>query len=529
MRAPSNVRAAGAAAAAVQLSAGELVAAAAADAVSPLAAASRVAIDLTPAPLVDLAVVVGEGQAKPFLVRNVAATAIGLGALGAGAGGRRGAAAAILLNGALGVLASRSAREGQRGPRTVAGVAGGAAGLVALATLGRSPSWVRLGAAISSAGGMGLAARRIRGARRRSAARAAARIRLPRAARPLPAPPAECSFELSDLSPLFTPNERFYSTHLSVTPPDVAPDAWRLRVGGLSRHQLELGLDELVSMPLVEVDSTLVCVHNPVGGDRIGTARWLGVPVTDLMALAEPSGEADQLLAHSLDGFSSALPLTSPALDRALVVVGMNGEPLPPKHGFPARLLSPGSYGQWGNVKWLSGLELSTLAAAPDYWHRRGWPATGAVMAHSRIDVPRKHSVLAAGEVDVAGVAWAPPSGIAAVEVQVDDGAWREAELAAELAPTTWRQWRLRWQAGPGPHVLRVRARTSDVVQEDRAGPPFPAGSTGHHAVRVNVVANTASLDAAAGDRARAAAELAGQRARMAGRVVAAWRAAARA
>ncbi len=104
----------------------------------------------------------------------------------------------------------------------------------------------------------------------------------------------------------------------------------------------------------------------------------------------------------------------------------------------------------------------------------------------SRIDVPRGQ--VSAGEVVVAGVAWHQHTGIAKVEVSVDDGAWKEAELATAISDDTWVQWRYVWEASAGNHTLKVRATSVDgeVQTEDRAD-VAPDGATGHDTVGVTV------------------------------------------
>lgn len=199
---------------------------------------------------------------------------------------------------------------------------------------------------------------------------------------------------------------------------------------------------------------------------------------------------ADQVVGRSTDGFTAGFP-TAVALDGrpALVAVGMNGEPLPFSHGFPARLVVPGLYGYVSATKWLTAIELTTFDAFQGYWVPRGWAARAPVKTSSRIDVPRPDEQVTAGRVAVAGVAWAPTRGIGAVEVQVDDGPWAPARLAAPLSADAWRQWVHEWVATPGAHVLRVRATDgAGEVQEERRRPPRPDGATGYHRVRVKVV-----------------------------------------
>jgi len=248
-----------------------------------------------------------------------------------------------------------------------------------------------------------------------------------------------------------------------------------------------LTLDELLGEPMVERHVTLACVSNEVGGSLVGTARWLGVPLARLLERAGVQPTADQVVGRSVDGFTVGFP-TAVALDGrdAIVAVCMNGEPLPRRHGFPARLVVPGLYGYVSATKWLTEIRLTTFDAFDAYWIERGWAEEGPVKTQSRIDVPRGR--VAAGPVAVAGVAWATHRGISAVEVRVDGGAWQPATLAAAISDDTWRQWHLTWDATPGRHVLEVRATDGGgEVQPAERTPVFPDGATGHHRIAVEV------------------------------------------
>nr|MBA2348865.1 molybdopterin-dependent oxidoreductase [Solirubrobacterales bacterium] len=328
------------------------------------------------------------------------------------------------------------------------------------------------------------------------------------------------------LTPLFTPPDRFFVTDVTYAPPVVDLEAWTLRVHGMVDRELELSFDDLVGVGLVELDATLVCVHNPVGGPRIGSARWLGVPVGALLERAGVQRDAEQLVARSVDGFTAGVPIDDLTSRQAIIAVGMGGEPLPVDHGYPARLLVPGIWGADANTKWLTELELTSWAAVSDYWDTRGWPRRPTSVAPgSRIDVPGNRSTIVAGPTEIAGVAWAPRRGVTAVEVRVDDGPWQEAELSAELASTMWRQWRLEWTATPGAHELHVRTLSHRQTQHDQQQPPYPVGSRGKHRVSIDVrtAPPTTLRLLTSGARARWAALE--ERAKLGGAALPAWRA----
>jgi hypothetical protein len=198
---------------------------------------------------------------------------------------------------------------------------------------------------------------------------------------------------------------------------------------------------------------------------------------------------ADQVLSTATDGMTISTPIATIMDGRpALIAVGMNGQPLPVEHGFPARMIVPGLYGYVSATKWLTKLTVTTFAAQKAYWTQRGYSAQAPIKTESRIDVPRPLSSLGAGRIAVAGVAWAPATGIAKVEVNVDNGPWQRATLAAADGIDTWRQWMWAWDAKPGLHNLAVRATDkSGVTQTSARAYPVPNGASGWDSVVVTV------------------------------------------
>ncbi|WP_353814779.1 molybdopterin-dependent oxidoreductase [Agromyces sp. SYSU T00266] len=296
--------------------------------------------------------------------------------------------------------------------------------------------------------------------------------------------PASAELGIDGLAPVITPNGEFYRIDTALNVPQVDPVEWRLRIHGLVDREVELTWDELLALPLGESVTTLACVSNEVGGELIGTAVWLGYPIRELLARAVPNADADMVLSRSIDGFTASTPLevlTDPGRE-AVLAVGMNGTPLPVEHGFPVRMVVPGLYGYVSATKWVTDLEVTRFDRDRAYWSDRGWSERGPIKLSSRIDVPRVGQSVAAGPVVVAGVAWHQHTGVSAVEVQVDDGAWQPATLATAISADTWVQWRYEWDAAPGRHTIRVRATSADgEVQTAERAPVAPDGATGHH------------------------------------------------
>jgi DMSO/TMAO reductase YedYZ molybdopterin-dependent catalytic subunit len=325
--------------------------------------------------------------------------------------------------------------------------------------------------------------------RRFSIASSRAQVRLPAAAVPAPGVPAGTDLRIPGLTPFFTSNASFYRVDTDLVLPQVAPETWMLRIDGMVSREIEISFAELLKMPLTQADITLVCVSNQVGGPYAGNARWLGAPLAALLRRAGVRAGADQVLSSAVDGMTISTPLTAIMDGRdALLAVGMNGQPLPVAHGFPARMVVPGLYGYTSATKWVTRLTVTTFATQRAYWTQRGYAAVAPIHTESRIDVPKPLAQVAAGRVTVAGVAWAPATGIAAVEVNVNNGPWQTARLGAADGIDTWRQWTWTWDAAPGLHTLQVRATDqAGVTQPSRRAQVFPSGATGWDSVVVTV------------------------------------------
>ncbi|WP_254359409.1 molybdopterin-dependent oxidoreductase [Microbacterium hominis] len=314
-------------------------------------------------------------------------------------------------------------------------------------------------------------------------------LRLPAPAVAAAPVPASAELGIPDLAPVVTSNGTFYRIDTALVVPQIDPAEWSLRVHGMVEQEVVLTWDELLALPLEESDTTLACVSNTVGGLLIGNARWLGYPIREVLARANPSADADMVLSRSIDGFTASTPLDVLTDDRnAIFAVGMNGEPLPLEHGFPVRMVVPGLYGYVSATKWVVELEVTRFDRATAYWTTRGWADRAPIKLQSRIDVPRRGRRLSTGENVIAGVAWHQHVGVAGVEVRIDDGDWMPAELATAISDDTWVQWSVPWDATAGTHEIRCRAISKDgEVQTSDPAPPAPDGAQGHHRIQVIV------------------------------------------
>ncbi|MET0781248.1 MAG: molybdopterin-dependent oxidoreductase [Microbacterium sp.] len=316
-------------------------------------------------------------------------------------------------------------------------------------------------------------------------------LKLPPAAATAAPIPESAELGIGGLAPVITPNAQFYRIDTALIVPQINPADWSLRIHGLVENEVTITWDELLALPLEESVTTLTCVSNNVGGELVGNALWLGYPIRELLARAVPTAEADMVLSRSIDGFTASSPIEVLTDQRnAILAVGMNGEPLPPEHGFPVRMVVPGLYGYVSATKWVTELEVTRFDKATAYWTTRGWSARGPIKLQSRIDVPRRQQGLKAGETVIAGVAWQQTVGISGVEVQIDEGAWQPATLATAISDDTWVQWSMPWTATEGDHLIRCRATSkTGELQTEELSRTDPDGATGWHERFITVFA----------------------------------------
>jgi DMSO/TMAO reductase YedYZ molybdopterin-dependent catalytic subunit len=322
-----------------------------------------------------------------------------------------------------------------------------------------------------------------------------------------------------DLTPV---GLHYLLTHYDI--PEVDAEAWRLEVDGHVEQPLSLSLAEVRARPSVDVAVTMECAGNgrvhvephvvsqPWLLEAVGTARWRGVRVSDLLGEARVGEGAVEALFTGLDrgvegeeeqAYERSLPLEVLSEGDALLAYEMNGVPLPPQHGFPLRLVVPGWYGMT-SVKWLAGI---TLLAEPfDGYQMRhsyrvrheedepGDPIT--TIAPRSLMVPpgipeflSRARVVEAGSCEIAGRAWSGLAEIAGVEVSSDGGVtWAPAELgAATLGRWAWRSWRFAWDAQPGEYELCCRARDAGGNEQPLAAPWNLGGYKNNAVQRVRV------------------------------------------
>jgi DMSO/TMAO reductase YedYZ molybdopterin-dependent catalytic subunit len=266
--------------------------------------------------------------------------------------------------------------------------------------------------------------------------------------------------------PEFTRLEDHYRIDTNTRVPVIDPQTWRLKIGGLVDHPLELTLADIRREQPLDQFVTLSCISNPVGGDLIGTTRWTGVSVQRLLGriiLLQP--RATHVRITSADGFFECLSLESIRNDpRVMLTYAWDGVPLLAEHGFPLRIYIPDVYGM-KQPKWIVAID-AIDHWEPGYWVMRGWDREGRMKATSVVDAidVRATATDSNGHktVPVGGIAHAGTRRVFKVEARVDDGEWHQARIRDPLSDTTWVIWRADLPSKPGDHVVSVHCYEGD-------------------------------------------------------------------
>jgi DMSO/TMAO reductase YedYZ molybdopterin-dependent catalytic subunit len=495
---------AGVVAAGLALGVGELLAGVVSAVPSPISAVGGYVVDHSPPFVKDFAIAVFGTADKGALAVGTVVIALAAG-WGAGLLARRrlwAGLAIIVWFGVLGLVAGLGEPRAEAVPVTAATLVAAGVGMLGLWVLLGSaglidPGGTRPGDAgrrrflwLAGAGGALALGTGVAGRRLLSGLPDLPAVTLPEPSRPVSPPGPEHGFAGPEgITPIVVPNDDFYRIDTALVVPRVSADDWRLRLTGRVGSELSFTYAELIDRALVEEYVTIACVSNEVGGDLIGNARWGGVRLVEILEEADVDRDGTQLVGRSVDGWTAGFP-TELAFDgrEPLLALTMNGEPLPRRHGYPARLIVPGLYGYVSATKWLEEIEITGWDEFDAYWVPRGWAKQAPIKTQSRIDVPRRGAAVSGSPLVVAGVAWAPTVGIERVEVRIDEGEWEAADLTEPLSSAAWVQWRAELPAEPGERRIWVRATDgSGTVQTGDRRAPRPDGATGHHMVPVTV------------------------------------------
>lgn len=284
-----------------------------------------------------------------------------------------------------------------------------------------------------------------------------------------------------------TPNEDFYVTSKGMTP-RVDVSQWRFKIDGLVAKPFTLTYNEVLGLPRVEKFLTLECISNPVGGNALGNAKWTGTPLQPLLERAQPLQDAAHAIIYAADGFSTGHPLARVRNPENFLAYEMNGEKLPPDHGYPVRVFIPGKFGM-KQPKWVTRIQLVNEAYL-GYWETQGWSDTCERWAHARFTDLADGAKISGKNFELTGYALGNLDGIKAVEISFDNGkTWQPASIFSNPSSLTWTFWKYVW-VGPKPGKYELRVRAIDGRGRVEGWEPrgiFPDGATGQQAVKVAV------------------------------------------
>ena len=293
-----------------------------------------------------------------------------------------------------------------------------------------------------------------------------------------------------DVQPI-TPTEDFYTVTKNVIDPDVAGSVWRLEVTGLVDRPRDYSYEELRALPVTTQETTLMCISNWVGGGLMSNAVWRGVPLSSLIEAAGPRAGVVEVMFRAVDGYTDTIAFEKAMEQSTFVAYEMNGAPLTQTHGFPARILVPGMYGE-KSVKWVTRIELVDHDAK-GFYEQQGWGPDFVVPTRSRFDFPYyDQAIKFQPAIALKGIAFGGDRGVSRVEVSTDGGrAWNEAKIDYAGSRLTWALWSYDWrppQAGEYKLVVRASDGTGALQSaEDRS--TVPQGATGYHRVTLRLEA----------------------------------------
>jgi DMSO/TMAO reductase YedYZ molybdopterin-dependent catalytic subunit len=315
-----------------------------------------------------------------------------------------------------------------------------------------------------------------------------------------PTAPPRDGFNLlkwEELDSWITPTPKFFRVS-HYNEPQIAEAGWKVEITGLVEQPGAYTLAELKSRPRAEVIFTVECSGNHglpwfIGG--IGNARWAGTPLAPILQAARIRPGATEIVFVGADegveairdikvrqNFARSMSVEDAMSPANLLCYEMNGAPLPPAHGFPARLIAPGWYGV-ANVKWLKRIEIRDTRFMGRFMGRdyvtireeeRGGETVAVETSVGRARLKSAPAKVTAkdGRYRIYGAAWGGP--VARVEVAIDGSGWRDATIDPTYdAPYAWKIWTIDWpRPTPGEHSITSRA--IDKAGNVQAAPTDP-------------------------------------------------------
>lgn len=302
--------------------------------------------------------------------------------------------------------------------------------------------------------------------------------------------PLNLEARLGDLTAYHTPEELFFVRNNYDAAP-VDPSQWSMRIEGEVDNPVVLRLDDLRKLPMVTEDVTLECAgngrsfHQPRASGiqwengAVGTQRWKGVRLADVLALARPRASGRHVAFDGVDkpptpqapDFIRSVPLWKALEPHTMIALEMGGKPIPHLHGGPARAIVPGFVGS-ASMKWLErimvlpaqfdGFYMKSNYTAPRADNDKEIYSLQSLEVKSVIVGPAAGAKLPASRVTVWGWAWAGEGELTGIDVSTDGGqTWKAGQFVGTWDRYSWRKWEFAWDPTPGAHTVMARATDS--------------------------------------------------------------------
>ncbi len=294
------------------------------------------------------------------------------------------------------------------------------------------------------------------------------------------------------------PNDKFYSVTKNVVDPNVSTSVWGLELFGLVDRTRIYDFDAISAMPPVVQETTLMCISNRIGAGLASNAVWTGVPMAELLNASGVQEGAVEVMVYGSDGYTDTFSIEKALDPTTMVVYLMNGEPLPPRHGYPVRVIVPGLYGE-KNVKWVTGIEVLDHDGK-GFYEQQGWGPNFVVPTRSDFFAPKwtrrqgkdsfDQPMRANQAVELRGRGFAGDRGVRSVEISLDGGeSWNPTTIDYPGTRLTWVFWSYVWTpTAPGDYLLTVRATDQNGGQQtSEVRGTAPQGATGLHKVTAHV------------------------------------------
>jgi hypothetical protein len=295
------------------------------------------------------------------------------------------------------------------------------------------------------------------------------------------------SEELKNFPPFITSNTEYYTTRIGKVP-KVDADSYRLEVKGLVKNPKSYTLQELYSQPMKELPLTVECIGNSPNGPLLSTAIWKGFLLYDFLETQGLRENAVAVRYEGADGYYASHTLDQVKNNGVLVALYMNGEPIPPLHGFPVRILNPGFHGV-KQPAWITAIDVLD-ETIKDYWETRGWDCSPPMAVDSVIFFPKKQATVKVNQPLRMGGAAFGGTRIAKVEVTTTGGkTWKETKIVKKMDVNhVWVFWETELIfLKTGKHTVNIRATDIHGNMQQEKDPDRYDGSNDWPMLRINV------------------------------------------